>query len=83
MSNNDKLKITIKPEDIGRFNVNQNLQIIFIYSLCLMFAFGINSLLEIFLKGKKYSILFYFLYIIFIVSAIILLSYKMKSTISL
>jgi hypothetical protein len=81
--NRNKLGITIDTNKEGYVNVNQNLKIIFIYSLCLMFAFGFNNLLNILLKGKKYSILYHILYIIFIVILIIILSYKMKSTISL
>jgi hypothetical protein len=78
-----KFGITVNSDDKGNISVNQNIQTIFIYSLCLMFALGLNNLLDIFLKGKKYSILFYIIYITIIVAIIIILSYRIKSSISL
>ena len=78
-----KFGITVNTDDKGNISVNQNIETIFIYSLCLMFALGLNNLLDIFLKGKKYSILFYIIYITIIITIIIILSNRIKSSISL
>ena len=59
-------------------NVNQNIESIFIYSLCLMFAFGLNNLLDIFLKDKKTNILFYIIYLTSIIVIIIILSSRIR-----
>lgn len=81
--NKNKLGITVKSDNNGIVSINQNIETIFIYSLCLMFALGLNNLLDIFLKNKKYSLIFYIFYIIVIIVVIVFLSYKIKSNISL
>ena len=83
MNNKNKLRFTVSGDDDKNQNIiintENNLKTILLYSLCLLFAFGI----DIALKNKEHQIVFYIIYNIAIISLIILLSTQMKTKISL
>ena len=76
MNNKNKLRFTVSGDDDKNQNIiintENNLKTILLYSLCLLFAFGINNLIDIALKNKEHQIVFYIIYNIAIISLIIL-----------
>jgi hypothetical protein len=80
----NKLNISVKDNDItnNKNIADQNIKVIFLYSLCLMLALGINNLINI-IFNKKHNVIFHIIYVIIVIIIVFILSYRINASISL